>query len=225
MSNILVVAPHPDDETLGMGATIKKYLAIGHNVFWLIVTGMKDEYGYSISQVKKRAVEIEKVNQYYGFSGCYQLSFPPAGLNDIMIGQCINRVGEIVKNIQPDEIYLPFPGDIHSDHRYVFDIMKATSKWFRYPSVKRILCYETLSETNFSFPIRQGGHFIANVYEDVTDFLSTKISAMEIYVGEYKEHPFPRSSKAIESLAALRGSECGCEYAEAFMLLKEIRNV
>ena len=36
---ILVVAPHPDDETLGVGGTIAKFASQGDEVFVLIVSG------------------------------------------------------------------------------------------------------------------------------------------------------------------------------------------
>ena len=45
---------------------------------------------------------------------------------------------------------------------------------------------------------------------------------MKIFKSEVAEHPFPRSEKNIRALATLRGATCGCEYAEGFMLLKEI---
>ena len=45
---------------------------------------------------------------------------------------------------------------------------------------------------------------------------------MKIFKSEIGEHPFPRSEKNIRALAVLRGATCGCEYAESFMLLKEI---
>ena len=54
-------------------------------------------------------------------------------------------------------------------------------------------------------------------------YLESKIDIMSNYESEIGEHPFPRSSKAIEALATLRGSECGVEFAEAFMIMKEVK--
>ena len=60
-------------------------------------------------------------------------------------------MAEVFKKFEPNEIFLPHPGDIHSDHRITFDIASACTKWFRFPSIKRVMTYETLSETDFGF--------------------------------------------------------------------------
>lgn len=223
MSNILVVAPHPDDETLGLGGTIIKNMEKGNRVYWLIVTGMTESAGYTRQQIDQRACDIGKVADYFHFENVLQFNFPAAQLNYGVLGNLINKVGQAVKEIEPEEIFLPYPKDVHSDHYFVFEAMKATSKWFRYPSVKRILCYETLSETNFCLGAVSGSAFTPNVYEDITPYFDGKMAAMNIYASEMGVHPFPRSEKSITALATLRGAECGCSYAEAFMLLKEIR--
>jgi len=46
---------------------------------------------------------------------------------------------------------------------------------------------------------------------------------MNIYEGEIGKHPFPRSEKNIRAPATYRGTTSGCDYAESFMLLKEIK--
>ena len=223
MSNILVVAPHPDDETLGLGGTIIKNIEKGNCVYWLVVTGMTELSGYSKQQINQRDRDIEKIADYYNFEKVFQLRFPAAQLNYGVLGNLIKQVGQVVKEIEPEEIFLPYPKDIHSDHFFVFEAMKATSKWFRYPYVKRILCYETLSETNFCLSAVSGSTFIPNVYEDITPYFKGKLEAMNIYASEISSHPFPRSEDSLVAQAKLRGSECGCSFAEAFMLLKEIR--
>lgn len=223
MSNILVVSPHPDDETLGVGGTIAKAVNDGHKVYWMIITGMTKEGGFSEEQIKKREEEIQAIAEYYPFFGMFKLNFPAASLNYNVLTEIISKASAIVREIKPADIYLPCPFDVHSDHFFVYEAMKATSKWFRFPYVKRVVCYETISETNFSLGMDGKGRFVPNIYEDITKYLDCKTKAMKIYASEVDAHPFPRSEKAIEALATLRGSECGCKYAEAFMLLKEIR--
>ena len=80
---------------------------------------------------------------------------------------------------------------------------------------------ETISETEFAPPL--GGRvFMPNVFVDISEHFPMKIKIMQIYQSELERHPFPRSLENIESLAKLRGATAGCNYAEAFMLLKEI---
>ncbi len=86
--------------------------------------------------------------------------------------------------------------------------------------MEKVLTYETLSETDFSIDPDANG-FKPNIYINISGFLEEKISVMNIYASEISEFPFPRSEKAIRSLAYLRGAASGYEEAEAFMLLKE----
>jgi hypothetical protein len=94
-------------------------------------------------------------------------------------------------------------------------------KWFRYPSIKYILFYETISETDFN--INPADRKInLNIYVDITRFYEKKMQIMHNYSTELGDFPFPRSIKAIESLASLRGAQCGVEKAEAFELLRGV---
>ena len=80
---------------------------------------------------------------------------------------------------------------------------------------------EILSETEFA-PSTKENSFVPNVFVDISDYITQKIEIMKIFQSELKEHPFPRSEKNLKALATFRGATCGCEYAESFMLLKEI---
>ena len=108
---------------------------------------------------------------------------------------------------------------MHTDHRLVFDAVASCTKWFRYPSVKRVLAYETLSETDFGLGTSQS--FRPNVFVNIEPYLDDKIRAMDIYASEIGEFPFPRSHEAIQALAILRGAASGFKTAEAFELLRE----
>jgi LmbE family N-acetylglucosaminyl deacetylase len=129
----------------------------------------------------------------------------------------------VFSEIKPNIVYLPFSGDVHSDHRVVFDAAASCTKWFRSPWIKRVLVYETLSETDMSLPL-DSNRFAPNVYEDVSAFLKKKIYIMNIYKSEVGDFPFPRSDESMSALAKLRGSQSGFNAAEGFMLLKEILN-
>jgi LmbE family N-acetylglucosaminyl deacetylase len=102
----------------------------------------------------------------------------------------------------------------------VYDATMACTKWFRYPSVEKVLVYETLSETDFMMNTDANG-FRPNVFVNISDFLEKKIEIMKIYGSELSPHPFPRSENAIRALATLRGAASGVKAAEAFMLVKE----
>lgn len=221
MRRILVVSPHPDDETLGCGGVILRHIKEGANVSWMIITEMSKEYGFAEIQIGNRAKEISQVEDMYCFDKVYKLGLPTMQLDTIPIGKIIDAIRNVIEKESPEIIYVPFPGDAHSDHRLVYDAISTVFKWFRYPSVKSILCYETISETDFginptSFP------FQPNFYVNIEKEIEKKIEIMKIYTSEMGDFPFPRSEEAIQSLAKFRGAACGFKAAEAFMKIKEV---
>lgn len=221
MSTVLVVAPHPDDETLGCGGTLLRHIADGDLVHWLIVTDMHTKYGFADAQMSRRRDQIQKVATAFGFAKVHNLGFPPAKLDTLPVGDLVSSIGEIVKEISPTVVYLPFRGDVHTDHAAVFDAAVSCTKWFRYPSIRRILCYETLSETEFGIN-PEGTKFTPNSFMDITPYIGRKIEIAQMFEGEMGEFPFPRSVEALQALAQLRGVACGCKGAESFMILREI---
>lgn len=222
MKKVLVIAPHPDDETLGCGATLLRHIAEGDEVSWLVVTAISAEIGFSAERVAGRNAEIEAVARAYGFQETIRAGFPTMALDTVPIAKLIDEIGVAVRRIAPDTLYLPYRNDAHSDHAYVFDAAVACTKTFRYPSVRSVYVYETLSETEFGLRT-DDPRFRPNHFVNVSGWLERKIEVMRLYEGEMSEFPFPRSEVCIRAQAALRGSQAGVEAAEAFMLIKEIR--
>ena len=221
MNRIMFIAPHPDDETLGAGGLLQRKKLEGSETHWVIVTEMQTEFGYTNDQRLRRKLEIQKVAEHYKFNSVNQLKFPAGGLNSESLGSLIGALGEKIKEIKPDTLIVPFPGDAHTDHHLVFDSVVACSKWFRFPSVKKVLCSETLSETNFIMRPNQV-QFNPNYFFEITNYIEKKIEIMKVYVGEMHSPPHPRSSESIRALATLRGAQVGSIAAEAFMLLKGV---
>lgn len=221
MRKILFVAPHADDETLGCGGTILKYADSGYEVHWLLVTGMSEDTGFSNKQIAIRKEEIDKVKSLYNFNSVHQLGFPPAALETISKGSLIGAISAVVTDIQPDEVFTVYRNDAHSDHEIVYDAVMSATKSFRYPFIKRVLAYETISETDFGMKPEDGG-FRPNVFINIEKYLDKKLDILEVFESEIGEFPFPRSRKALESLAYVRGAQSNTKAAEAFVLIKEI---
>lgn len=215
----LVVAPHPDDEVFGVGGTLLRRKAEGASVACIIVSGISVKYGWSEEQVKQRFDEMNRVAELFEFDDVFHLNFPPTQLDYLPMSELVSAISRVFKVFEPEEVFLPHPADIHSDHRVVFDAVAGCTKWFRSPSVRRVLAYETLSETDFALKTDQ--QFRPNVFIDIEPFLETKLQAMTIYGSELGEFPFPRSSEAIRALASIRGAASGFYAAEAFELLRE----
>ena len=221
MAKILNIATHPDDETLGCGGTLLKHKSNGDAVHWLILTSIKEENGFDASVVETRRREIEAVSSMYTFDGVYELDFPTMQLDAIPFNRLIGNISDVFEQVEPNIVYLPFKSDVHTDHQIAFKASYSCTKSFRCPSIKKIVMMETLSETEFTHSMKEDS-FIPNMFVDITDFIERKIEIMNIYKSEIGTHPFPRSERNIRALATFRGATAGCEYAEGFMILKEI---
>ena len=220
MKRALVVAVHPDDETLGCGGTILKHRDRGDEVYWVILTRATQEQGYPADFVEKRDAEMQTIAKEYGFAGTFRLGFSTTKLDECSTGVLVRAISKVFQEVQPNIVYLPFKGDVHSDHRVAFDAAFNCTKSFRCPSIQRVLMMETLSETEFACPMADS-LFVPNVFSDISGYLDRKLQIMAVYDTEVKEHPFPRSARNITALATYRGATAGYEYAESFMLLKE----
>lgn len=216
-NKVLVIAVHPDDETLGCGGTLLKHKANGDDINWLICTTIDESHSnYAI-----RENEIEKVHRLYGFNSVTNLKLKTMQVDEYSMSELIKKISKAINEVKPNIIYLPFKGDVHSDHRKIFEASYSCTKSFRYPFVKKIYMMETLSETEFA-PSSKEDSFIPNVFVDISKFMDQKIEIMKVFESEIGEHPFPRSEKNLRALATFRGATAGCNDAESFVLLKEI---
>lgn len=221
---ILVLAPHADDEVLGMGGTVARLISQGHEVVMAVLTG----HGNDIHPLWPRE-HWDVVRQESRFAakilGVTRIVFEelPAACLDTTPAWKINRVvRKILKETQPDEIYIPFPHDLHKDHAAISYAASVASRPYlpEAGGVRRILAYETLSETHLAPPYLAPA-FQPNVFIDITDTLEIKIRAMQAYASQIQPDHLPRSAAALRALASIRGTHIGRPAAEAFVLLGE----
>lgn len=216
-NKILVVAVHPDDETLGCGGTLLKHKANGDDIHWLICTTIDKNHNY----YERRESEINKVSHAYDFDSVHNLGLKTMQVDEYTMSEIIGKISKVINEVQPNIVYLPFKGDVHSDHRKIFEASYSCTKSFRYPFIKKIYMMETLSETEFA-PSTKEDSFIPNIFVDISEYIDKKIDIMQIFESEIAEHPFPRSLENLKALGTIRGATANCKYAESFVLLKEI---
>jgi len=221
-NKVIVVAVHPDDETLGCGGTILRHIKEGDEVYWLTITAITEKVGYAKEVVEKRNQELEEVAEAYGFTKAIHLDFATTKLDEYTKTELISSISKVLRDVKPNIIYLQHRGDAHSDHCDVFDAVYSCTKSFRYPFLKEVYAMETLSETEFAAPLVMNA-FIPNNFVDISDYMERKLEIMALYKSELGEHPFPRSVRNIKALGTLRGAQAGVDSAEAFMCLKIIR--
>ena len=217
---ILVIATHPDDEVLGCGGTIACHTDRDDEVHVLIVTrGTPDIF--QAEQVEETRQELQAAHQVLGVHQAHFLDFPAPKLDKIPGHELADSIRKALYSIQPDTVYLPHRGDIHADHRAVYYATLVAARPVNNCSVRRLLCYETLSETEWAPPFGDD-IFIPTVFVDISRYMDRKLQAMACYHSQLKQPPHPRSLQSIESLARLRGGTANLHAAEAFMLVREI---
>lgn len=216
---IVVVAPHPDDETLGCGGTLLSLKDKGYSINWLIITEMNEEFNFSAEDISVREKEIFDVSKKYGFDCVLKLGIPTSRVDQISKNELVNKISIAFNEIEPNTIFIPFINDVHTDHKLIAEACISSAKWFRHPYIESVMFYETLSETDNNIDSTTS-KFNPNVYFNISEHLKKKIDIMKIFNSEISDFPFPRSVKAVESLAYLRGSQSGYQAAEAFELLK-----
>ena len=221
-SNTLIIAPHPDDEILGCGGTIKKLSASGTRVVVLVATRGKKEM-YSEERILNVRNEARKAHKILGVTETRFLDFPAPDLDRVSLAEISGAISEVIREYDIATVYLPHYGDIHHDHRVIFQAGLVAARPVNGNPVKSIFSYETLSETEWAAPLGDMT-FIPTRFVNISDFFNLKLEAMKCFKSQLRDFPNPRSLKAIEALANLRGSTVGFNYAEAFMTIRIIED-
>lgn len=220
MPVVLAIAPHPDDEVLGCGGTIAKHVLSGEQVYLCIVTQVYTPE-WPEHEIKERKEEALKASGILGIKKTYFSNLPAVKLDTISQKELNQVIAQIVGKVQPEVIYVPHRGDVNRDHQLVFDAAMVAIRPQPGTVIRRVLCYETLSETEWAAPFAEHA-FIPNVYVDISETLEIKLRAMSAYKLELREFPHPRSLEAISTLAKRRGASIGVRAAEAFVLIREL---
>lgn len=220
INNILVIAPHPDDEILGCGGTIRKLSSQNNKVWVLIVTRGKAGI-YSEERIRNVREEAINAHKILGVTETRFLNFPAPELDLISVSELATAISAVISECKADTIYLPHRGDIHADHKAVFNAGLVAARPVKGNPVRRIYAYETLSETEWAAPMSDDA-FIPTFFINVSNFFSYKLEAMKCFKSQLRDFPNSRSLKSIEALANFRGSTVGFSHAEAFMTIRII---
>lgn len=216
----LVIAPHPDDEVLGVGGTIARLASAGVATHVAIVTSpAPPTFDPRIcAQIQE---ETKAAHDVLGISQTHYCGFPAAQLDRVSHAEMNASLLTLMENIRPDTLFIPFIGDLHLDHQLIFLSSLVAARPRSASAPARVLAYETVSETNWLAPGITPA-FNPNMYVEITTTIECKIAAFEKYHSQQKPFPDERSVAAIRALAQLRGATVYREAAEAFVLIRGI---
>ncbi len=222
--NILVVAPHADDEVLGCGGVMAKYAHAGHYVSVAIMTdaSVGAPEIFTPDMIETSRGEAKRAHQVLGVKETFFFDFPAPRLETAPSYIIANELSKLVKEQSIETIFLPHRGDIHKDHEVVFNAGLVAVRPINGCPVKNVYSYETLSETEWAVPFGNDV-FIPTIYENISGFFDQKVEAMRCFRSQLKQFPHSRSIETLECLAKFRGSTVGHSHAEAFGLIRSIR--
>lgn len=226
MEQVLIVSAHPDDEVLGAGGVMARHVAKGDRVAVLILgEGITSRYPKRSMAPKKSLDLLEKRSRAalksLGVHETFYFRLPDNRFDGEDLLDIVKIVESVKKKIKPSLIYTHHIGDLNRDHHLTCQAVVTATRPLPGETVKKILSFEVLSSSEWNFA-RPEPVFTPNIYVDISRYLAAKIKAFEMYDGEVQPATHPRSSRGIETLAALRGLQSGLKYAESFQLIREI---
>jgi N-acetylglucosamine malate deacetylase 1 len=221
--NVLILAPHADDEILGCGGVIRRHVIANDHVTVVVLTnaskGAPDLF--TPESIEAIRAEARAANSCLGVQSLIFADFPAPCLDQFPAFRLAEAIRALLVEARADTIYIPFHADLHVDHGRVHHAALVAARPTPGQTVRRIYCYETLSETEWAAPCANNA-FLPVRYVDIEGQLDAKLAAMNAYASQLRPFPHPRSSEAIRALAMLRGSQCGRRAAEAFWVVREI---
>ena len=213
----VIIAPHNDDEILGVGGTMAKLAKAGNEVIVCEVTAGDLEDEMVKHQKREAAASHELVGAKTHF-----MNLPAVGLREMKTTELNRAFQETMSDLKPDVVFIPHQGDMHIDHRMTIEAAMVALRPATFPNLNAVYAYETLSETDWNTP-SVDNIFIPTMFVDITDEIEIKLKAMECHRSQLCEYPHPRSLETLKALAMHRGSTVCKKYAEAFAVVREVK--
>ena len=220
MTAVLVMCAHPDDEVLGMGATIALHVRNGDAVRIVCVTdGSSSQYPDDPETRKRKKDEAVRAAGELGVDDYVHLDLPDMRLDTVPHVELNRVVEDQVRDVRPALVYVTHP-DVNRDHRALFDSVSVAVRPTPGQPVRRLLTFAPTSSTEWTPPALNW--FVPNWFVDVTATFEQKIAAFACFATEHRDFPHPRNERALRAHAQFHGASVGCEYAEPFMLVRSV---
>jgi LmbE family N-acetylglucosaminyl deacetylase len=225
MNRILIVAAHPDDEILGCGGTVARFLEDGNAEAAVLILGEGVTSRDKNRERKSREDEINALkqsmlnaNRIIGIEKVFSFDFPDNRFDTVPLLDIIKVIEDIKKDFKPNIIFTHFANDMNIDHVITNRAVLTATRPLNEETVREAYAFEILSSTEWNFPLS----FSPDYFVDISSTISKKQSAMEIYKTELRDFPHPRSIEGIGINAKYWGMRVGLNKCEAFQTLRKI---
>jgi LmbE family N-acetylglucosaminyl deacetylase len=224
---ILVVAAHPDDEILGCGGTLVRAFKAGAQASILLLgegpTARADapaESGRKQAEKDRNAL-LDKLRRFSRHEvGLECANFPDNRFDSVALLDIVQWIEARALPFEPDLVFTQHVGDLNNDHVLTQRAVLTVFRPLPMVRIPQIFSFEVMSSTEYGVP----GDLVfqPNCYVDIAEELDDKQALLECYDSEMRPFPHPRSYEAVRAQARLRGAQCGCAAAEAFMFLRGV---
>jgi LmbE family N-acetylglucosaminyl deacetylase len=201
--NVVVIAPHPDDEAIGCGGSICLQVERGNRVAVVFLTsgelGLKKLSREEVWKIREQ--EAERAAEVLGVADLSFLRRP-----DWYVGHAVEEAAAALRPVlqreAPRLIYLPHPQEWHPDHRACLPVVRRALESSDLP-IPTLLTYEVWT------PLAQHDHG-----EDIASVMRRKLKAIRCYRSQLDQLRYDR---AVRGLNQYRGALAWkCRYAEVF---------
>lgn len=207
----LIIASHPDDESLSCGGLIQKRVSEGYQVQILVLSGRVFDYGEQtvLDTFNDNVEALVKVMRILGGSTFSFHNLQEGEPQQLGYYRVLGIIEKYLREFDPVEVVIPSKHDLNQDHRFYNEVCRIALRAANLGNVQRVL--ETLAfdaelvTPNYYVPISE-------------DMLDKKIRAVGVYESEKREHPHPRSVRSILAHHTLMGARSGTRYAEAYLV-------
>lgn len=220
---VLVVAAHADDEVLGCGATIMRHVAEGDIVYAVFMAdGVSSRIGSNNKDLATRNEQAENARAILGIKKNFYMGFPDNRMDTIPLIEIVQQLEKIIDRLQPNIVYTHHHGDLNVDHRITHQAVLTACRPIPDSSLQAIYTFEVASSTDWAN--QNNSSFIPCHFINIEKYLERKIAALDAYSLEMRPVPHSRSIEHIVYLSHHRGHTVGLVAAEAFMIVRTIRN-
>lgn len=212
---VLVIAAHPDDETLGMGGTIHKLSLLGSRVRVVFLSdgiGSRDKVRESLEDRRAAATNALKL---LNCSDVLFYDYPDNSMDSVPLIDVVKTIERCINDLSPTLLFTHFPHDLNVDHRITSQACLVAARPKVNSNIKSLLYFEVQSSTEWNFGASQ---FMPNLFVDITASFESKINALKEYQVEIEAFPEARSFAGIEARSTVRGVTVGVSNAEAFQI-------
>lgn len=226
MKKILVIAAHPDDEILGCGGAMSKWIRQGHQVKVVIaaegLTSREDDRkATDHAELEELKMVAIKANNCLGVKDIVFLNFPDNRMDQLDLLDVIKPLERVIQAYAPEVIYTHHIDDLNIDHSILNRAVVTACRPLPTSSIREIYFFEVLSASHWNITT---SIFRTTAFEELSaEDLACKLAALEVYAGEMRPFPHARSLEAVKALAVVRGSLVGKRAAEAFETFRQLR--